>query len=295
MTGPASSSSLPELPPPSPAHVAQMLNEHGYPFHYAVLNRARELNEFNTLSPWVFEVSELPVMVGGKDTRIDFVLRHAERPVFLSCECKRVNPAYTDWCFFRAPLVRRNDFKPQFWIEQWRQHPGDPFSFPLEGVPRGSASGRDYHVAFPVEGPAKGNKSGGDPKEAIEAALTQASRHANGFAKLLCDRPSLVRHTGPEALIAPVVFTTARLWTSEVDLATADLTSGHVNPRDVTLTRRDWIGYQYHTSQGLRPGHTALLAAWDLSTYLVQEVMRTIFVVSTSGIDAFLGSIGDIF
>lgn len=240
-----------------------------------------------------FDVAELPVMVGGKDSRIDFVLRHQDKSAYLIAECKRVNPAFTDWCFFRAPIVRRDEDGPQFWIELWQRDPTDYHNaFLLEGKPKNGARGRDYHIAFPVEGQLKGDKSGGDPKATIENALTQVARHANGFAKLLCDRPEIV-HLGHDcALIVPAIFTTARLWVSDVDLAKTTLATGRFED-SLQLKQCDWLAFQYHMSQGLRPTHVAMRTT-DLSTYLVQDVLRTIFVVSTAGIGEFLEFIGEI-
>jgi len=100
--------------------------------------------------------------------------------------------------------------------------------------------------------------------------------HVSGFAKLLSQQPGLVPYGGlQQRLIIPVVFTTAQLWTSDVDLSSADLQSGHVDPSKIKLVARPWIAYQYHTSQGIRPMET-LVGTNDLTVYLVQQVIRTI-------------------
>ena len=82
----------------------KVLDSHGYGFQYAVLESARALAK-NNLSPWLFEASELPV---PPDAKIDFLLRHSQRPRLLVAECKRANPALGAWCFARAPYVARN-------------------------------------------------------------------------------------------------------------------------------------------------------------------------------------------
>ena len=53
----------------------QQLNEHGYPFHYAVIAEADNQHRLQR-SRWALEAVEFPVEVRGRDTRVDIVLRH---------------------------------------------------------------------------------------------------------------------------------------------------------------------------------------------------------------------------
>src|SRR5437016_2231746 len=87
------------------------LNRHGYGFQYSVLKLASELYKQNQ-SAWFFEVAEFPVEVQQAGTRIDFILRRSNRfvgglPLFMLAECKRANPALSNWCFARAPFTRK--------------------------------------------------------------------------------------------------------------------------------------------------------------------------------------------
>src|SRR6478735_5376161 len=92
----------------------EALNEEGFGFHYAVLGLMQDLVE-QRKSWWRLVRAEFPVMVNGSATRIDFVLRRADQygrsdlPLFyMLAECKRANPAYSDWCFVQAPFTRAN-------------------------------------------------------------------------------------------------------------------------------------------------------------------------------------------
>ena len=85
----------------------KVLNRHGYGFQYRVMQEAQSLFEA-ARSRWVFEVAEFPVAVRGRDTHIHFILRHGDRSMYMIAECKRVNPALSNWCFARAPFTRRN-------------------------------------------------------------------------------------------------------------------------------------------------------------------------------------------
>src|SRR5581483_5572215 len=258
-----------------PAFAARVLNEHGYAFHYAALRHAMEV-ESSPFSPWRVAASELPVNVNGKDTRVDFVLRHKSDVAFMVVECKRVNPAFTDWCFFRAPFVRADDHHPTYWLEHWERIPEHGWTV-VKGVPRGDAKGA-YHIALSLKGKREGDKCGSDGRQGAEEAFTQAMRHSAGLVKMLSEHRGLVPLPGlQERVIVPAVFTTARLWTSEVDLGLADLASGQIDAKDVVMTERPWIAFQYHTTQGLRP-LPRQASVNDLGTYLTQYVIRTIFV-----------------
>ena len=89
------------------AGLRKALNTHGYSYQYAVLEEGRRLNAARK-SPWIFEVAEFPVNASGRDTQVDFILRHCDKPIYLIAECKRANPALADWCFAKAPYVGHN-------------------------------------------------------------------------------------------------------------------------------------------------------------------------------------------
>lgn len=74
------------------------LNRHGYAFQNSVIEFMRDLRQ-QRRSEWEFEAEEFPVRVQEMTTRIDFVFLKARPPVYLVGECKRVNPAFSNWCF----------------------------------------------------------------------------------------------------------------------------------------------------------------------------------------------------
>ncbi len=83
------------------------LNVHGYAFQHAVLKASESLFD-EKLSPWVFEVAEFPVAVKGRQLHIDFILRNKHEQAYFIAECKRCDPAISNWCFIKAPYVSRN-------------------------------------------------------------------------------------------------------------------------------------------------------------------------------------------
>lgn len=191
--------------------LGQYLNENGYSFQYAVLKAIHDLyNEKK--SPWLFEVAEFPVEVNGTPIHIDFILRQKETPFYLVAECKRANPALSNWCFVKAPYVSR------------RIHDGDE-RIVREIVKANRITslqwiGRTqdiYRLAFEVKSNAKGEGSSG--KGQINEALTQVLRGMNGLIKFAVN----VLGKGKEDLLKgyscaafmPVIFTTAKLWVTD--------------------------------------------------------------------------------
>jgi len=269
------------------------LNRQGHPFQYAVIRRAHVLND-QRRSPWVFEASEFPVEVQGYHTRIDFVLSQwseaARGPFqFLVAECKRTNPSLHDWLFARAPYVHRGSVSREILVEQVCR----------EGTELTSSAGRlqgsenIYHVAVEVKGAARGDVSGSG-RGAIEDAATQVIRGVNGLIECFSKKRPYVPENFPVSFI-PVIFTTARIWATDVDIA-ADVATGQVELATGDVVEKPWLWLQYHISPGLQhtvdrqvPKKEPLLRS-VIGDLLDLEYARAIAVVGASGIDEFLGS-----
>jgi hypothetical protein len=69
---------------------ANMLNHHGYAFQYSSIRIADKLFAERN-SKWIFQASEFPVELSNrsKGTRIDFILKSRDCPLYLLFECKR--------------------------------------------------------------------------------------------------------------------------------------------------------------------------------------------------------------
>lgn len=262
-----------------------ILNRHGYGFHYSVLRLAHELSNQNR-SDWHFKVAEFPVQVpDGPGTRIDFVLRQGSRAIYLIAECKRANPALSNWCFVRAPYVRRNaGGRGRLFVER----------VDLNGEQRICASApwtqdlgdATYHIAVEVKSSQKGDPCGSG-RGAIEAAATQVCRGLNGMVQCVAANRQLLEDSTP-AYFLPVIFTTAKIWTSDVDLGAADIRNGAINLEDTDFRQVDWVYYQYHLSPGIKHSHSPAQRPKTIEDLLDSEYIRTIAVVSASGIRNFL-------
>lgn len=260
----------------------KVLNRHGYGFHYAVLNLAADLYA-KKKSKWMFEVAEFPVEVQGKSTRIDFILRlKSEIPILMIAECKRANPSLSNWCFTKAPFVRRNrrSNEPLF-IEHVRLIDNNTVnSTAKQGLHLDNA----YHIALEVKSREKGDASGGY-RGVIEEAATQICRGVNGMVEFYSKNKE---YTNWGIYLLPVIFTTAEIWVSDVNLKTAKLHDGKVDLSSTSFEKKSWIFYQYHISPGIKHSQSHLRIHGGLSDILATEYIRSIAIVAPSGIEEFL-------
>jgi hypothetical protein len=165
------------------------LNTHGHAFQYAVLKHAQELNEQGR-SPWVFSVAEFPAEVAGFGTRIDFILSTSgpfNPPFFLLAECKRSNPALSDWCFAKAPYVMRNHTYDQIIFERARLSDNGNIISAANYVSAPDQLGV-FHISLEVKSNKKGD-SYGNPRGQIEDAVTQVLRGLNGVIEVVARHP----------------------------------------------------------------------------------------------------------
>lgn len=89
--------------------------------------------------------------------------------------------------------------------------------------------------------------------------------------------------------MAAVIFTTAQIWTSEVDIGKADLQTGKLKLEDIDAQKKDWIWLQYHLSPRIKHSVNSNKTPKGLGEVLAQDYIRTIAVVTASGIEEFLG------
>jgi hypothetical protein len=88
----------------------------------------------------------------------------------------------------------------------------------------------------------------------------------------------------------PVIFTTAKLWVSDVDLTKADITTGDIEKSLINLEEKKWLFYQYSQSPDLKHSCEITQEYDSLSSSLYQLFTRTVAVVTADGIDDFFSS-----
>ena len=286
---------------------ANAINRHGYPFQYRTLKAARDASD-NRSSPWIFQVSEFPVEVRGKPTRIDYVLQRkpsgfARRDVtfeiLLVVECKRANPRMKRWCFARAPYVRRNSSSESLLSECLIfSHEKQTYT---ASVSKDSFLPDDsfFHVAQEVKAREEtGDDRSSSGRGAIEGAATQVNLGLNGLVEhLRNERPPF--STDAKMTFIPVIVTTAELFAAGVDLSEGDIELGELDAAKVQLAEKEWLFYQYPVSPGIKhsvpqakPDPESLI---DLGKALDANYLRTVAIVQGKHIEKFLARFGAYF
>jgi hypothetical protein len=268
----------------------KQLNSHGYGFHFRVIDLAKRLYD-ERKSHWHFEVSEFPVEVRGQGTRIDFILeRDSRRPPplptlhYLVAECKRANPALSNWCFIKAPYVRHSGYVNSLIYET--AHVDESNQLESFAQSRPLSNDKFYQIALEVRSNEKGEERSSG-RGAIEDAASQVLRGVNGMVNFLRENPRNLKRPH-QVFFLPVIFTTAQIWVSRADLRETDLASGNIDLTSTPLTKEDWVFYDYHQSPGLKHSSSPSQRPDELGEFMESEYIRSIPIVSASGIENFL-------
>jgi hypothetical protein len=270
----------------------KVLNQQGYGFQYSVIKKAWELCGGG--SQWIFEATEFPVAAQGDGTRIDFILARgrdfrAKGLFYLLAECKRANPALSNWCFARSPFVHEDRI---YGIAGYEPIILEHAELDEQGTVRSRAKmvsklENAYHLAKDIKSGQKGDDSGAKTNEqAIEEAASQVCRGLNGMVEFFAKNPQLLKDNTVSLL--PVIFTTARIWVSDVDLSSAAVETGKVDLKDTKFQERPWIALQYHLSPGIKHTASPTENPASLHSFMDSEYVRTIPIVSPAGIETFL-------
>jgi hypothetical protein len=262
----------------------KVLNSHGYGFQYSILKRNDDLL-YRGGSRWTIVDDEIPVKVQDGETKIDFVLSLGSNiPIYMIAECKKVNPALSNWCFIKAPNAIRNRSKYEpLLLECIQQNDsGLLFSSSHQGV------SQDNHYHIPIELRSNENGEAHDSGHgAIENATAQVCRGLNGYVEFLAKNRQIISGK-KKTMLLPVIFTTAKVWVSDIDLSLTNLDNGKVDVNQIKLEKRSWVFYQYKQSPGIKHVQEPSEHSEDIKKLLELEYIRTIAIVTASGTEEFL-------
>ena len=230
---------------------------------------------------------EFPLGIQGSGTRIDFVLTNRTGSIYLICECKKVNPAF-NWCFAKS------SFRPN-------TYPISPLVLEALVYNSGTIVSQlytllhqieTYQVGVVVAGNEEGevNDGSGDQRDQIEKVATQVFRGLNGFIHF-CAVRQIVDHVKYKVLFVPVIFTTAKLWTSKTDLSTANVIDRSLSPEiSSQVCMSPWVWLEYHQSLAFRHNIPLQESSKDLREILYREFVRPVAIVTPEGVENFLTS-----
>jgi hypothetical protein len=148
-----------------------------------------------------------------------------------------------------------------------------------------------YSVGFALKTQAPGDAHPVSmERDPLESACTQVCTGLNGFMETLLSEERYREAIEDAHLVQflPVVFTTAKLYTSTVDLGSAELESGELRLEEDPCSP-DWLYYQYPQSPDLKHSlRRGSLSGDTLATRLTRDFVRSIGISSGGGITRFL-------
>jgi len=147
-----------------------------------------------------------------------------------------------------------------------------------------------YHIGVEVKSVRPDDKGDSHDKGrgAIEDAATQICRGLNGMVESWVQKLGAIRNEMKTAFL-PVIFTTAHLWVSDVDLSASELETGKINFTNTTFVKKPWIIYQYHMTPNLKHLYPGSQQKYDsIGEFMESEYIRSIAIVNPAGIREFL-------
>jgi hypothetical protein len=121
----------------------------------------------------------------------------------------------------------------------------------------------------------------------IEKATAQVCRGLNGFVEFLSTNKQIISQK-TTAYLLPVIFATAKIWVSDVNLTLTNIENGKINLDNTKLEEKPWVFYQYHQSPGIKHTQYPAEHSEEIGKLLDLEYIRTIVIVSSLGIKDFL-------
>lgn len=261
--------------------LSKVLSLHGHGFHYAVMRCAEDLSNARK-SHWVHEATEFPVVIRDQVTHVDFILRSQRGHTYLVAECKRVDPARARWCFLPAPYTWKNKRGSELIFEEINNRS----SVAQARAKVLNTSGAPCNIGIELRTNHKGDGRTESGRSPINDAAAQVLRGTSGLINRMFGESRGGFQSPPFARFLPVVFTTAELWVSGVDLGSADRATGRISTTDAE--RMDWVWFNHNQSPALQHDVERADVSSDLSTALRQQHCRTIAVVGSGGIESFL-------
>ena len=295
------------------AGLKKIVDRHGFNFQFAVLNEALQLGKAGIPTwGWDYVAHEFPVEVKGSGTKIDFILKtilyNESHECFLLAECKRADPKLSNWCFLRTPRLKKDEealLEQVTVLKNGNVITGEPNRSPyLPTVDNGGDLARPYHLGLELKSRQEKGDAGGGGRDAIEQAATQLLRGLNGFVVLLHQHPyivgrpphGIIKPEGRRISFLPVIFTTANIFTTEVELGQADLRTGKLTVEELNATPAKWVRYRYHQSPGITHSIDAadksesVLGPDTLLELLDRSYARDIIIVGATAVGEFLKS-----
>ena len=124
--------------------------------------------------------------------------------------------------------------------------------------------------------------------QAIHQAVSQVLRATAGLINHLFKWSGRSFTTEGVVRFVPVVFTTAQVLITDVDLGAATLATGDLSAEAVKAQATDWVWFNHNRSPLLPADLEWADLSGDLAHELRREFARSIAIVGPEGVDKFL-------
>lgn len=268
------------------------INTHGYALPQRLAEIIRQLAIGGDMFPWQFQATEFPIEARNNSSRIDIVLKAKASDIFLLIECKRINPAISNWCFVKNKYNKSLNTQQHFVAENIEFMPTHNHNIVnMKGKGKEilfDTNHKTYNLGFEIKSSAKGDPQGKARNEDLEKSLEQACRGMNGMIELFAKEWFSSNLEVHNAMLIPVVVTTADLFGTDVDLSKSILETGNYED-SIGLTQEEWVYFQYHQTPGIKHKYYNYPTEPEsVADILYREYTRTIPIVNASAFDKFL-------
>lgn len=227
-------------------------------------------------------------MVSDHNTDIDVIFTSSNRSIFIIGECKRAEPSKSNWCFVKAPYSGRNISNNELFFDETIQFE-DKKNF--RKCHTTTDSKESYSLYFEIKADQQKGDGLGNNQNRIDSAISQVLRSTSGFMNfILSTNKEIIKSNQPTYFIS-VIFTTAKLFTSEIDISQGDIETGLIDNSLININEVPCLWINHNRSPILSPNiplDVEKSMFGDLSYYLQQEFTRSIAIVNPSGMKNFL-------
>ncbi len=258
-------------------------------------------NAVHQAKEWKIQETNYPVTYGGANSNLDIWAQRGENTyqhLVLPIECKKNNPDFINWIFFRQPS-HRPEFSHMQMIGIQRQSDGSyteelyhklkRFHHDLRIADEGRETKGDYQKIKLQDRTRTSNAAITDAATQITIA-TQALMQQELSVLEESSRQSdnrLYRRTYTQLFIFPTIVTTAKLFLCEFQDEDVDLATGVIAPDKAKLVPCPYLIFDYPVPPALQLVPSALRMDYTRDT-LKQLARMPVFIVQSEAFPTFL-------
>ena len=262
---------------------------HGFKYSLLKLNEGLARQE---RSAWRFIASQFPVESRDRVIHVDLILQRWRPRIYMLAHCKVADPSYQNWCFASAPRITAH-YDDKLFLDCTHVDENEQ----VQHYVRNSYTDRKFvHIASEVQSDSSGAGAERRRSHVFRQAVAQVNYRVSGINKILASNMNFFpreeefsRRGRPRSIcLLPVIFTTADIWVTEADLSSAAIESGRIDLASSGLTKSSWVLYQEYTVREEKLSTPADEQPRGLEELMEKQYVRTIPVVSPSGVAEFL-------